>query len=350
MWRRFRRIIRMNKTISTILGLAIGDALGQPFEFSDSKKIIESGWKGELKGSSYGFKGMWNLKEGQWTDDTKMALALAESLLEKNHFDADHVAGKYIEWVESGDLRGIGKRTQNAIYKMINGTPPMKAGDPSEGRPKPSFKILGDKRSKDEPGLYGVGDYCGNGTVMRCAPIGLFYHNVNDGDDRIKAAEHDATMTHDHADARDSSVALCSMIAMLASGYDSNYIYDVIIDSNWEGTHVRDALKEAENLIKNKSEHAFVDAISLGTRGTAHETLASAWFCFRSYDNYRDAVTASVLAGGDTDTRAAICGALAGTLYGLEGIPKEWVEQVEDTKRLQEIDRRLFYVDINSKE
>jgi ADP-ribosylglycohydrolase len=103
-----------------MLGLAIGDALGQPFEFSSAHQIIQSGWDG---GMTYG--DVWKLDPGKWTDDTKMALCIAESLLEKKGFDINDVAQKYIEWVETGDLRGIGMTCEASINRMKAGIPPL---------------------------------------------------------------------------------------------------------------------------------------------------------------------------------------------------------------------------------
>jgi ADP-ribosyl-[dinitrogen reductase] hydrolase len=329
---------------STMLGLAIGDALGMPFEFSSSEMIIKSGWTGDLICREADFNGMWNLEPGQWTDDTKMAICIAESLLEKDGFDADHLASKYIAWIESKDLRGIGNKTQTSIYNMMKGVPPLEAGKKGAGRPKPSFKRLG-KAPKPEDneleGLQGIGDFCGCGTVMRCAPIGLFYYHQSDVPELIEAAEQDATMTHDHPDARDSSRFLCCMIGHLVNRMSPEYSCEILIDSDYEYDHVPQLAREAIKMAKDPNT-SWASAIELGVRGTAHETLATALYCFLRYRTFREAVTAAVLMGGDTDSRASCCGALAGTYYGLDGIPQEFIEQIEDSERLQELDRKLF--------
>lgn len=331
-------------TPSVLLGLAVGDALGQPFEFSTSDQIIKSGWKGNMKEGSRGFQGMWNLKPGQYTDDTKMALCLSNSLIEKGEFDLDDVSKKYIEWVESRDVRGIGIRTEAAIHNMMRGISPLESGKKNAGRPKPSFKRIS-KAPEDIPSdsLHGPGDFCGCGTVMRCAPIGIFFHS--DRDKRTEAAKLDATMTHDHADARDSSVMMCNMVAdMFHDDEPFHSAWNQILNQDFEYDHIPRLCKEAAELAKDDST-SFADAIKLGTSGTAHETLASALYCFLRYTNFKDAVASAVLIGGDTDSRAAIVGALAGAKYGIQGIPKEWVEQVEDSEKLQEIDSKLWVPD-----
>lgn len=309
-----------------MLGLAIGDALGQPFEFSDMRKILATGWDGSF------IPGMvWNLAPGQWTDDTKMALAIANSLLEKKKFDADDIAFKYVEWVRSGDLRGIGMTCEKAIYKLANGVSVKESGNSLAGRPKPSFKRI----SQDT--LTGTGDFCGNGTVMRIAPVGLYFRN--DLKELERAAKEEATITHNHADARDASYALSYLIASLVNGKSKEEsIIQTIFGLEYEYDHVRTQASKIFEPIDS-----LTDAVAiLGSRGTAHETLASSLYCFANYDNFADAVKAAVLMGGDTDTRAAIVGALAGSCYGLEGIPSEFVEKVEDSQLLQSLDEKLF--------
>lgn len=322
-----------------MLGLAIGDALGQPFEFSSSHQIIQSGWDGSM---TYG--DVWKLDPGKWTDDTKMALCIAESLLEKREFNVYEVAKKYIEWVKTGDLRGIGMTCEASINRMQAGIHPLECGKKSEHRAKPSFKrsAIQEKMmvnlTDGDSDLYGIGDFCGNGTLMRCAPIGLFYHK--DSGQRDKAAVEDATMTHDHPDARDSSKFLCSVIADLTNDWELRAAIDNAMSRSYEYDHVPRLVRKAINLSDDPST-GFANAIELGNTGTAHGTLATAVFSCLKYPTFKEAVTAAVLIGGDTDTRGAVAGAIAGTAHGLRGIPAEWVEITEDSDRLQDIDTRL---------
>lgn len=310
---------------STMLGLAIGDALGQPFEFSDTKKILATNWNGSFVSGL-----VWKLGPGQWTDDTKMALCIANSLVEKKGFDAEDIALRYVEWVRSGDLRGIGQTCEKAIYRLSSGMSVKESGSLGPARPKPSFKRVG-----QDP-LTGTGDFCGNGTVMRAAPIGLYFRN--DLAALEKAAKEDASMTHNHADARDASYALCHMIASLANGEDKFQAIISAMALNYEYPHVKAQIFKAFT----DDVKSLTDAIGvLGTRGTAHETLASAIYCFANYDNFADAVKSAILMGGDTDTRAAIVGALAGTYYSIDGIPSEY-KTVEDFDLLVSLDKKLF--------
>jgi len=330
------------KTQATLLGLAIGDALGQPFEFSTAKQIIESGWKGDLINSSFGYEGMFKLDQGQWTDDTKMALCIANSLIDQDGFDIDDLAKKYIAWVESRDVRGIGIRTESSIHNMMRGISPLESGTKHAGRAKPSFKRISVAiEDSDSDHLHGPGDFCGCGTVMRCAPIGVFYYKSNDKLLLIDAAHKDATITHNHPDARDSSKYICLMISHLLNGVSKESSVKLLQDSEFEYDHISRLTDEAIETA-NDPESTFANGIQLGVAGTAHETLASALFCFLKFETFKEVVTSAVLIGGDTDSRAAIAGALAGAYYGIEGIPKEWVEQVEESEMIQDLDKKLF--------
>lgn len=178
-------------------------------------------------------------------------------------------------------------------------------------------------------------------TVPSCvdAPIGLYYRN--DLANLERAAKEDATMTHDHPDARDSSYVLCHYIAGLANGLDKYNALSSVFDTQKEGNHVEQHIVSA---LEGLDEDLSIEDVmgKLGARGTAHETLASAIYCFLKYNTFQDAIVSSILIGGDTDTRAAIVGALAGTYYGKEGIPQEYVEGVEESEMLQKIDERLY--------
>lgn len=323
-----------------LTGLALGDALGHPFEFQDYYKI--SSWDGQMSG----------IVPGSWTDDTKMARALAESLVEEKNFNYQRVAEKYIAWVQSGDLRGIGEATARAMGRMLSGTPPLLAGTASS-RSSALFRRVSTSEDKLEskvevlpPRLTGTGDFCGNGTVMRAAPLGVFYRSQSET--LREAAITDAVMTHDHADAKDASWALCSVIASLLNDPNKNLIRSLLKDFAWVGEHVSQHLKTCFQLIDSPLPLGGIEDTwrsnidRLGARGTAHETLASALYCFLAMDNPRDIMVNAVKMGGDTDTRAAVAGALCGAYYPLTDFPSEWLEILEDRDQLMKLDEKIW--------
>jgi ADP-ribosyl-[dinitrogen reductase] hydrolase len=131
---------------ATLLGGAIGDALGMPFETYLVNNPLLVGWDGKtfLPSEHHG------LKAGQWTDDSQMSILVAESLIKNNGFNPDDLAKRYEEWFFSGTARGWGKTTMMAVTNLQNG------------------------KHWSESGIAGS---LGNGTAMRAAPFGIYFRN-----------------------------------------------------------------------------------------------------------------------------------------------------------------------------
>lgn len=163
---------------ATLTGLAVGDAMGMPFEMAACHSQQLLSWKGGFldgKNSPYTKE----LKAGQWTDDTKMAKALAESLLAEGTYSPADAARRYLAWFESGDLRGIGTTTHKALSRLAKGLPWTQSGD--------------------------VGAE-GNGSAMRVGPMGLFFRlNIQAA---AEMAVVDARLTHKSSEAEAGSVAV----------------------------------------------------------------------------------------------------------------------------------------------
>jgi len=296
----------MMKECGAMLGLAIGDALGQPFEFQNYERIKNGDWYGEYQGgAACGVP----LEPGQWTDDTKMAICLAQSLIDNEGFDQEHVGIQYIKWLNSGDLRGIGGQTMRSLTLLASGHSVEKAG-----------QIMSGDRFESK-------DFCGNGTVMRVAPIGIFFKD--DPAKMIKYAKDDAVITHDHKDAKDSSVFVAYVIATLLDGYDPNEsvaeALAILEDGNVKNRCI-EAVKLAEKSVDSETV-----ADKLGADGCAHNTAATAVYCLLRHarDDFRTGVITSVSMGGDADTRGAVAGAMLGAHFGHGGIVKSAPELVD---------------------
>jgi ADP-ribosylglycohydrolase len=298
---------------ATLIGLAIGDALGAPFEFKNTNIIRRAGWDGKFK-ETHRWGG---LSKGQWTDDTKMAIHLSMALIgDSGELKPESIAQQYMNWYNSGDLRGIGGQTNLAISKMIQGETLMKCG-----------RI--DSRG------FASNKFCGNGTVMRCAPIGVWFRDNEEI--MIRAAIADAKLTHDHIDAKHASVAMC--IALAWNEEEPDVLINVIADVVGAG-NVTNKLRDAQKMLKRGD--TWEEAVHLGSSGRADETFASSMFCYlKNRDNFQDAVVQAVKMGGDTDTRAAITGALSGNYLGADNIPKHYLDEVEDSDVLLKTDMLL---------
>jgi len=297
------------KTIATLVGCAIGDALGNPFEMKAAASPSLVQWDGFFKAGGT----FWVGQAGQYTDDTLMSIALAASLIENEGFNPDKVATEYLKWYETGNTRGIGSTTASAMLNLQIGA------------------------TWEESGL--TSDQCaGNGSAMRISPIGLYYRN-----DLIKLVECavlDASITHNSMEPKMGSMAIGLAIALLANESHSplealNDIIDNLPDCAVQGK----LLQAQEYLVSGlDAEEALA---RIGVSGYVPETVGAAFYCLAKNNNFKDTVIMAIKCGGDTDTTAAIAGALAGTHYGLEGIPNEY-RMVEDYSLLQDLTESLL--------
>jgi ADP-ribosyl-[dinitrogen reductase] hydrolase len=307
----------MNK-IGTLIGCAIGDALGNPFEMKPAASPLLKEWDGLFKKGGTFWKG----EPGQYTDDTLMSIALASSLIEKQGFDPEHVAKMYLEWYNSGNTRGIGTTTAGAMMHLKIGAEWHQSGATHQHDGRPAG---------------------GNGTAMRASPIGLAYRG--DLPKLLEVAMKDATITHNALEPKMGSIAVALGTAFLANKTHTpkqalNEIINIISDSE-----VKTKLELAKDLVWEGAD-ATVALAEIGTSGYVPETVGAAFYCLSSTDSFKDAVVLAVKGGGDTDTTAAIVGAMAGTHYGLEAIPNEYKDVVESGELLQSLTDELINITI----
>jgi len=244
--------------------------------------------------------GPFDLKPGQWTDDTSMALCLAESLIARQGFDARDQMERYIRWRRDGHLSStghcfdIGNATSDALRRF------ERTGVPIAGSTDP--------RS------------AGNGSIMRLAPIPMFYYP--DIDLAIQYAADSSRTTHGAAECVDA----CSLYAyMLVKALDGKTKNEILSGS--ENAHLLEALSPK---IQTMAAGAYNDKSEDQIRGSGYvvESLEAALWCFHTTDTFRDAILNAVNLGDDADTTAAVCGQIAGAHYGASGIPSEWMDKL----------------------
>ncbi len=302
--------------IATLVGCAIGDALGNPFEMKPAISPLLTGWDGQFKAGGTFWKG----NAGQYTDDTLRSMALSASLIEHRGFNPEDAASKYLAWMESGNTRGIGGTTASALTRLKFGASVLDSGL--------------DKNPDGTP----VG---GNGTAMRASPIGLVYrHNLAK---LMEIAIKDASITHNSLEPKVGSVAVAMGVALLAERVSTPQslladVAGVLVDSI-----VKDKIVLALDHLEKGTDPAQALA-EIGTHGYAPATVGAAFYCIGATDNFKDAVIMAVKGGGDTDTTAAIAGAMAGTWYGLEGIPDEY-KSVENFELLDGLTQELLEIE-----
>jgi ADP-ribosylglycohydrolase len=298
-----------------VLGLAVGDALGMPYEGWDSGSI-KSALK-ELKFVPAPFRG---LAAGQFTDDTKMALCHLDSLIERRKLDPEDIAQKFLAWFKSGDWRGMGGTTLRAMKKLEKGA---------------SWKESGIS------GKYAAG----NGGAMRIAPVGLFY--TKDVENIRKAVEKAVTITHNNSEAVEGAVAIAYLVArgVENGGREKERIKFFKELLNFiEPSEVRKNLEGAFDLLERNLSPSHA-AMVLGNSGYVVESVACAVYAFfYSPDDFQKALFEALLCGGDTDTICAMTGAISGAFLGEEAIPFELRYGVEAHRELIEKADALYEI------
>jgi ADP-ribosyl-[dinitrogen reductase] hydrolase len=302
-------VLREDRFAGCLMGLAMGDALGMPFEGMDARAIR----------ARYGrvteFLPAHELAAGQYTDDTKMMLCIAESIEERGCVYPEDVARRFVGWFDSGDLRGIGATCLEAILNLKSGVTWRESG--SRGRWA-----------------------AGNGTAMRIAPVGLM--DCHDLERLREDCRSTSVITHNNPEAVAGATAVAYAIARLVTDNldEGRLLADT---AHFVGdSEVARKLVEAQDLLSINTPTAEALEV-LGTSGYVVETVASALYCFlKAPADFTSTVSSAVLGGGDTDTTAAVAGAIGGAFNGLDNLPQHLVAQVEDSERLNLLGRAIF--------
>ena len=306
-----------------LTGLAVGDALGMPFEtlYADAYALVQ--WRGGY--ATPAPPNHHKLKAGQFTDDTQMSMALAEHLVEHGFYEPRSASEKYLAWFRSGDCRGIGTSTRKALERLAGGADWFKAGE----------------RGAE-----------GNGSAMRAGMIGVFHHR---GMQRLGAAADwarvDAAVTHQSEEAAEAAVAMAIALSHLCSGGSREELLDVVL-SQTRKTRVHFALEDLSRGIltwKDRGKFPILRdwtiASNLGPRGPgarASESVPAAFAAFLSASTFLEAVEGAVRAGGDTDSVAAMTGSMAGAFWGYHTIPQDLIDGLERHEEIRELELRLL--------
>lgn len=290
---------------NVLVGGCIGDALGMPFETRQPDDPFLLNWDGKSFLSSPHHK----LSSGQFTDDGQMMQMVAESLVEKRRFVPQDLAAKYVNWIESGAARGYGRTTLLAINNLQAGKSYAESG---------------------VPGSYG------NGTAMRAAPFGVFFrHDIDALMDVVKI---DSAITHKSPEAEAGALAI-ALATYFIGNEDTNEMIRRIVELLPQ-SDVRTRLGKVMSMVESKVKPLNVLKL-IGTRADVRQTVPAVFYLYFKFPNYQDAVEHAIRAGGDTDTTAAIVGALIGARDGLKGIPSAYVDAVEDRDKLILLDSQL---------
>ena len=272
----------LDRAQGCLLGQFAGDALGSLVEFQAPEQI-RAAYPNGLREIADG--GTWDTIAGQPTDDSEMALMLARTLVDQGHYDRWAARQAYIDWLESGPF--------DSGYTVASGL---------QGRHNPESQA--------------------NGALMRVSPLGIF--GAKYGLNRVADwARQDAAIAHIHPVCQDANALFAMAIAhAVRSGCSAKALYERIV--TWAGE-----LQVDESLIAavvGAEEAPPADYISQA--GWALIALQNALWQLLNAKNLEEAVIDTVMRGGDTDTNAAITGALLGAVQGRRAIPDQWEKAV----------------------
>lgn len=300
-------MVSSDKGEGVLLGLACGDALGEPVE----------GWSADRIAAEHGiFTGFvaGRVPPGGLTDDTEQALRVARSLVERNGFDPDDVSRRFVEWFEGGAV-GIGGLTRRVLTRVIDGDHWERASrDVWEASPE--------------------GRNAGNGSVMRCAPVAVAYAHAPD--ELAAVSRTSSRLTH--YDPR--CVHGCAVLNRTIAGYlrDDPEPLDAALSALPD-----DAPDELVTALEPVPGDIDPDALS--PTGYVVDTLQAALYHALNATSAETAVVDAVNIGGDTDTIGAVTGAVAGARFGTHGLPDRWVDDLDQAEALGRLGRELAELD-----
>jgi len=288
-----------------VLGIACGDALGRPVEgYSFERMEMEFGILTDMRGN-----GVHGQPVGTLTDDTEMALCLARSLPARGEFDPADVADRFLEWYRS-DPVGIGGMTRRVMERLSDGE---------------SWDDAGQNEWEASP----EGQNAGNGSVMRCAPLAVAFH---DDEERLQQVSRDSSRIT-HADPR--CVHGCALLNLTIA----NCLHDV-----------DDPLERAIDALPADASDELVEAAQAAPRlgysqlqptGYVVDALQAALAVGLRAQSFKGAVVESVNRGGDTDTVGAMAGAIGGARFGADDAPRQWLDAIDEREELERLGEQL---------
>ncbi|MDF6041427.1 ADP-ribosylglycohydrolase family protein [Streptomyces sp. JH14] len=283
---------RQDRAVGAVVGSAVGDALGAPFEFGPAGVYTTRfpDGMGEMCGG-----GGWD--PGEATDDTQMAVLVGESLLERDGLDPAEMFGRFRRWA-AGEPKDIGLQTEYVLT----------SGDPWDLAAALHFQVNGRA--------------AGNGSLMRAATSAVYFARTDGPEPAARAATMDAArriaaLTHGDQAAWEGTAVLHDLIRVALNGDDPLTAVPGALAA------IRDDRRERWATVLAPDWHP---GLATEFNGAVWPCLGTAVWALRTTHTFEAALAAAIDAGGDTDTVAAVTGGLAGAVYGSGAIPSRWTE------------------------
>lgn len=291
-----------DRALGAWIGLAVGDALGTTLEFSRRDSAPHHT---EMIGG-----GPFRLEPGVWTDDTSMALCLADTLLATGEVDPRDLITRFISWWRDGRYSATGScfdigNTTRAALERFERTGDALAGDTAA----PS---------------------AGNGSLMRLAPVALFY--CDDREAAGRAARLQSQTTHAAVECLDACEAFAHLLVDALTGKSKAQLLDA--------APTRATGRVAEILAGSWRAKP---RAAISSSGYVIHTLEAALWAVGQASNFEEALILAVNLGDDADTVGAVTGQLAGAVWGARAIPARWIERLAWCDRLEEMGQALLW-------
>lgn len=284
----------VSRARGALLGLVAGNQLGVPTEHLGTPEAIRKAFPNGISDLAP------PPKNSPYDDDAAMALLLGESLLERQGFDATDVGRRWVKWMKV-DGRGIGATTRRALTLIDRGKGPFEAG-----------RLVYQENPRRA---------AGNGSVMRCVPVALRYHD--DADRLIRVSTQQAAITH--ADERCTWGAAAVNLAARELLHGNIYFVEEVLHRI--GDRAPRVLRDAIHRVPREAEADLPITVAGEAGYVVHCVEIAFWFA--THDRrLEEALIFLAQAGGDTDTNAAVAGALLGARYGETALPPRWVQQL----------------------
>jgi ADP-ribosyl-[dinitrogen reductase] hydrolase len=300
-----KNIKAINVITDALLGVAIGDAVGVPFEFSSKEQMRHNPATGMTGYGTY------NQPPGTWSDDSSMTFCLAESLI--NGYDLADISRNFIRWrneaywTAHNELFDIGITTSHAITRL------QQIIEEDQTKELKNLKYYSEERDN------------GNGSLMRILPL-LFYIKGKPISDQFEIVWEVSALTHRHIRAAMSCLIYLKLAENILEGMNKETAYQSMRDqilSFWDEIDFdMNERKHFQKLILADIRETPIDELKTG--GYVIEVLESSIWFLLNRESFEETILSIINLGHDTDTSAAIVGGLAGIYYGRNSIPEEW--------------------------
>ncbi|MDT8446118.1 MAG: ADP-ribosylglycohydrolase family protein [bacterium] len=295
-------IERLDRFRGSMVGLAVGDALGVAAEF---KKRGEFEPIEDIRGG-----GVFNLLPGQWTDDTSMALCLAHSLIESGGFDPLDQMERYLAWRDEGYMSSTGKCFDIGV---------------ATNKSLIRFVVTQEPYCGDIDPLT-----AGNGSLMRLAPVPIFFHD--DRDATIRFAKKSSNTTHSAPECVEACGLFAAMLYLAFGGASKE---DILLRHGFE------TILSPKIAALGRGSYRGKGIEEIESTGYVVHTLEAALWCFYKTHSLKECLLEAANLGYDADTVAAVAGQLAGAFYGYPAIPADWRAKLFQGEEIQLVADRL---------